>query len=51
MSKKTDSVPDADFGYVERLKDAIMTAKNTFVRHMTENLVNARMITFHSLNP
>ncbi|MFV0535466.1 MAG: hypothetical protein ACK5MR_17720 [Cumulibacter sp.] len=51
MSKKTDSVPDADFGYVERLKDAIMTAKNTFVRHMTEKITNARMITFHSLNP
>lgn len=51
MSKKTDNDVDADFSYIERLLDAIKTARNTFVRHLREEHQDKGMVIFHSLNP
>ncbi len=51
MSKKTDNNPEADFAYIDRLVDAITTAKNTFVRHLVNEHSNKTLVTFHSLNP
>lgn len=51
MAKKTDNNPDADFDYIHRLKDAITTARNTFIRHMTDEHRGKSMVVFHSLNP
>lgn len=51
MAKKTDNNPDADFGTIDRLKNAITTARNTFIRHMTDEHRRKSMVVFHSLNP
>ncbi|MFV0533019.1 MAG: hypothetical protein ACK5MR_05120 [Cumulibacter sp.] len=53
MAKKTDSNPDASFEYINRLNDAVMSAKNTFIRHLDKNHPYGKqnIITFHSLNP
>lgn len=59
VAKKKDSSPDADFEYIERLKDAITTAKNSFIRHLENNgedkephpYGKQNIITMFSLNP